>query len=128
MKRLESVLQCALCRRHALPGTLACKRHQSRKANVSFHVLPYVVLEIPPKPKTMKGALYSCARCGYQLLTGDQVEEGWSSSPPAGSRGQMSGSILQKWVCKSISDCARRIADQVAGRRRLRICGQSLTV
>lgn len=122
--------RCMLCRRKAVEG-LACERHKGAKVDLKHSRLPYVIVE-QEKPKSLAGlgarTLLECARCGYQLLTAEEAEKHLSAPPPRSSGGVIVGELLQKFVCKSVSDCARRLGDLVAGKHRVRACSKSLTL
>lgn len=117
--------RCLLCRRKAVKG-LACKKHILEKVDLKASMLPYVIapqpsLEEAGEPQT----LYSCSRCGYQLLPAAETKAQLSSTVSYDARG---GFVLRVYVCKSTADCARRIGDLVAGKRRVRACAGSLTL
>jgi hypothetical protein len=122
--------RCLLCRRKAVEG-LACEKHRGAKVEMKHSALPYVILE-QEKPERLTGlgerTLLECARCGYQLLTAEEAEKHLSAPPPRSVGGTIVGELLPKFVCKSVSDCARRLGDLVAGKRRVRACSKSLTV
>lgn len=120
--------RCLLCRRKAIQG-MACERHKGEKVDIRHHVLPYV---IAPQPELEKDGeartLYSCSRCGYQLLPAEEAKANWSSQVSRGGEDGPIGTLLRVFVCKNAADCARRIGDLVAGKRRVRACAGSLTL
>lgn len=120
--------RCLLCRRKATHG-LACQKHKDEKVYLKHHVLPYV---IAPQPELERDGeartLYSCSRCGYQLLPAEEAKGNWSSQASRGGKDGPIGTLLRVYVCKNAADCARRIGDLVAGKQRVRACAGSLTL
>lgn len=120
--------RCLLCRRKAVEG-LACERHKDAQVDLKHFVLPYVIIEQPePENASEARTLYGCARCGYQLLPAQEAQAHWSSSVSRGGKDGPIGTLIGLYACKNAADCARRIGDLVAGKRRVRVCAGSLTL
>lgn len=103
---------------------MACEKHKDEQVHLKRFVLPN---EICPQPEPEKAgeakALYGCSRCGYQLLPAEEAVARWSNTVSGGGKGEpIYGTLLWVYVCKNAADCARRIGDRVAGKRRVRAC------
>lgn len=120
--------RCLLCRRKAVQG-MACKKHEGEQVHLKHFVFPYVIAKQPEPEKANEArTLYGCSRCGYQLLPAQEAQGYWSSSVSRGGKDGPIGTLIQLYACKSAADCARRIGDLVAGKRRVRACAESLTL
>jgi hypothetical protein len=106
--------RCLLCRRKAVEG-LACEKHKDQKVDLKHFVLPYVIAEQPEvESPSQARTLYSCSRCGYQLLPAEEAAARWDNFTPPGRE------LILEYVCKSAVDCVRRIGDLVAGKQLVR--------
>lgn len=120
--------RCLLCQRKAVHG-MACEKHKNAKVDLKSYFLPYVICPQPDLEKANAAkTLYGCSRCGYQLLPAEETVAQWSNTVSRGGKNGPIGTLLMVYACKNAADCARRIGDMVAGKRRVRTCAGSLTL
>lgn len=120
--------RCLMCRRKVVHG-MACEKHKNAKVDLKSYFLPFVPCPQPEPGKASEAkTLYGCSRCGYQLLPIEEVMVRWSNTVSRGGKDGPIGTLLMVYACKNAADCARRIGDLVAGKRRVRACAGWLTL
>lgn len=108
---------------------MACEKHKDEQVHLKHFVLPYVICPQPePEKADAARTLYGCSRCGYQLLPAEETVAQWSNTVSRGGKDRPIGTLLMTYVCKNAADCARRIGDLVAGKRRVRARAGWLTL